>query len=374
MFDVKFISNCLMENVDDIKIAALYYDKINIMENDVYTINKPKVEMMNGKKRVVSTVRGTYNCLTGEFSSNLKMLEDEGIIDYFESNDYTIEPANSNQENEIPELMKVAMQNTSYLLRNSKKQLWYEKISGNNLLLKLDPEVKAIHKKFVGELKVGSKIDLEFIYNYYRNLLSYLLFYISVGETTITSSKLIDNYINNIYIDALNKNVRSDYDIKKYGLPKIYTDTIRLFLPDVSKMPIEDILELRVKLKDELEGFRYFSLKLSKEIQENFDYKDIICDTQRCVEITLKPAINELTQKLKGMKLNIASKFIDELRNPKTYAPLVGSIFLNLPSHLTTLLSLGLAGSKVAIESYKEFSELKQNGLYYLIKLRDNTV
>lgn len=369
MFKAKFVSNCMDQDIQEIKLAALYYDEIEIMENIVYTLEIPKLELIGNKKHLTSKIRGVHDCIASEFRMDLKELEKEKIINYTECRDYSIESMEDTEYayklDNHEELLIKAMKQASNLI-NSNDILW---LSKDFKTFKFDPEVIKVHSKFIGALNLGSQVDMEFIFKYYRNLLTYLIHNVMSSENVLTSSSILDRYMHQHYLSAITRNLPQDYKELEIRRPNVAMDAIKIYLPNVSNMHVSDILELRYKLKDELENFKYSINALNKELTEKYNETEILTNSVFCVKSVITPAVKELESKIKGTKLNIASKFIDELKDPKSYTPFIGNFLFNLPSQLALLLSLGLISTKSAMEYLREKEEIKNNGMYFLINI-----
>lgn len=150
-------------------------------------------------------------------------------------------------------------------------------------------------------------------------------------------------------------------------------EAIRIGVPDDSKFSFEDILELRAQLRDELLGFRQVVADMHEELLDRYDPFYIVANAQNFVDKKITPPLAELNAKVRLAKRGILKKMFDEARDPRAYAPLVGTLFGGLPLHVTTMMSLGLISVSAAWDYANQLEELKTNGLYYLIELEAKT-
>lgn len=243
MLKGKFISNCLSNNIDDIKFAALYYDEIDILKNYVYTYPKPD-------KQNITKIRNVYECVSNEFIDNLKLLENEGIIHFYDFDDKRFiilkDKNNIGYTTEYTTEYDNLMFNTvdEIMQKVGNKLFEVKEIDDLKLFKFLSNEVEEVHNKYVNELKQGAIVDLQFITTYYANLILEMLKGINNGENIITSSQIIDTYFRDFYL----KNNNKKYQIK--NMNNVGIETIKQLVPDVSMLSFEDILELRYQCKE----------------------------------------------------------------------------------------------------------------------------
>jgi hypothetical protein len=146
-------------------------------------------------------------------------------------------------------------------------------------------------------------------------------------------------------------------------------EVMKLGLPNISRLSSEDILELRCKLKDELSGFKSYLKNLQFDLKD-VDEKDMYFVSKQIVDAKLAPALNDLVSKIRDVRLNLPLNLLKELKDPKSYSPLILSFTNHISSTYSILISLGLMTLTAAIDHYKQSTEVKSNGLYYLLKLR----
>lgn len=141
-----------------------------------------------------------------------------------------------------------------------------------------------------------------------------------------------------------------------------------IMLPNIAQASFEDILELRLKAKDELLELRYYLDYIVSQIKPT-NFNEDICT--KIIATQINPAIKNLEHKFKDIKLNVVQKFLAEIKNPLSYAPFIATIFTDIPSHIMLIASLTGIGLSTATEYYKKKNELEENSLFFLLKLRD---
>ncbi|MFN5982598.1 MAG: hypothetical protein ACK479_03965 [Fluviicola sp.] len=362
MIKCKFISNGLDENINELKIASLYFDKIDVLVNNVITLNKDK----NEENQFI--IRGAHICLEREFDSAIKLLKSEQIAKPIESLDFRFQV--DKNETEFFKEPNIIEQNlflkTQEILSSHENNLFKVlKSNGNAKTISFEDEVKLIHKAFVNEIKIGSSVDFEFIHTYYSNLIFYNLKYLSDGEITLNTSSLIKKYFNEFY--TLNKqNLNPSFNLHQ---PHLGVEAIKYFVPNVTTLEFHDIIELRYKLKSELECYRYFIDELNFKVERSEEESEAQEKINWYLDKKINPSILDLKSKILSSKLNLGEVFLDEIRNPSSYTPFLGNIFYNIPSHISLLISSGLIGSKAYLKWKKEKLNLQNNGVQYLLSI-----
>lgn len=146
----------------------------------------------------------------------------------------------------------------------------------------------------------------------------------------------------------------------------IHTNCLSIMLPNLSNATFDDIYEMKYKMKDEFTELRYYISTLTNNInitEYDSSYQQI------CMKIN--SSIKNLEHKIKTLKLTVAQKFVTEIKNPLSYAPLLGSLFINMPEHISLLASIGLIGANTGLEYIKQLEEIKNDNMYFLFKLRN---
>jgi len=127
---------------------------------------------------------------------------------------------------------------------------------------------------------------------------------------------------------------------------------------------------MRHRLHDELLGFRREVADIHEELLDHYDPLYISANAQAVVDHKIDRALDDIDRKIKYAKTGVLKKLFDEMRDPKSYAPLIGTLFDKVPLHIATMASLGLMGTSSAWEYVRNMDNIKESGLYYLIKLR----
>jgi len=162
---------------------------------------------------------------------------------------------------------------------------------------------------------------------------------------------------NNVFSNS----VSIDDTMLKYS--KVINKSLDLFLPDLSSLAFEDILEIKIKCNDELESLRHYIGSLSTELNP-FDFGDV----GNLVSRQVKNAIEEFKMKLSDLPFDCAKILITDV---STLSVLPITTFIhNLPLPATIGFSGTVAAVKSIAEIKKKTSDIKKHPLYFMRKLQ----
>ena len=197
----------------------------------------------------------------------------------------------------------------------------------------------------------------------YSNMLNCIFCHICSGENVATNSIFLNGIVNNVYNDISKTSNHKECQIALNALP--------ILLPNIRNASIEDILEIRLNASDELLELRNYIDNLALTISPEKFYSLSPQELQQLLNQRINPAIRRLERKMKEVKISSVQKFINNMANPMYYAPLLTSLFTNISVHQTLLLSLGLISIDSIMEHCKNMNSIKNDALYFSIKLRD---
>ena len=413
MESVKYISHKFIDNVDDIKALALYFDHIDIIEQSYYhAFEIPSAKVTEeiddlGNKRLYRKHRliTSSEFTSLEFKGHLKPLIDEKIVSF--TNDYgenIMTPIEFYKSETLPFLPvskskwvvdpkyhlpskikdKLAFINNDKIndliinLFNSKlkynsetiylnKELVKEKLFYNQLFN--EPSLKRVATSNSSD-SISDTFKTKDFYTqeYLGKLFQSYIDYSSLGCNTITTSKIMHELIkesnNEINIAAINEKFKNELNVN----PFLINETIKIAVPDLSRFPTEEIIEFKHKSKDELLAFKTTLEEITLDLLSNHSQAFITANAQKIAEIKIQPLLNDINLKLGDSKLTLTRALIQEVRDPKSYSPLILSLSSNVSTTLIYLLSLGIISFNTALEYYSKNKETKKDGVYYLFK------
>lgn len=359
MLTTNYISNCTLDQIDDLKIAALYFDRITTVEHRLYNVERVS--------RDEGVVKDIVHFVQNDFRAHTSFLASEGIIEYSDQAGSLKEALRKKMRIQSEKIISEAI-NVLYLEENVVRNSKGDKVRARFAFS--DPEVAAIHKAFLWPIGIGKTVDLGLITQYYTTLLESMLASLLSNNTSLTASKVLNRLIKYSYEkDAIKS--RRERIVQDAGVTSALAyEAIKIALPDVSMFSFEDILEIRYQLRNELERFRRDMEKMNDGLIAAQDALYVVSNAEKIVKKNIAPALEDLNKKIKRARTGILRKLFDEIRDPKSYTPLIGTLFEQVPVHIAALLSLGLISTATAWDYLREMREIKESGLYYLIGLQ----
>jgi hypothetical protein len=365
MINTKYISNCTTNDIDEIKIASLYFDKIEVISNVLYSIEPVPDDQQNEEKNI-GVIKGITHFVTEEYQKHIEVLINEDIVE-IQSGENKSEDKLWNTIDKTTENLLSSHPEFIFKESNIKKDVNGKTISST---LQLTNEARNIHYDFVGPLEIGSKLDIDFLYKYYGSLLSSFLLHISNGDQCLTSSDILNDFlrhcIKNEKLIELNNEIKTE-EVN----PSLIMNALKLAVPNISAFPFDEVLETREKAKSELLEFRNELETFQFNLQENYSLSEINFRSAEIVKHKLNPSLIDLKRKIEDLNLSLPKTILDEFKDPKSYTPLLGSFVGGIPAHITAMLSLGLISISTAYDYILKRKDVKRNGLYYLISLEN---
>ena len=325
------------ETINEIKFLSLYYDKISIIHDIVYTIE------LNPKTNE-PYVKG-IPFLPSNFEHDYKYLLEEGVLEIIKRK----------EGKEDDEFDSMYAKSISKLINDEWDYLFPK--DGDNIII--SDEIKNIVQYTFRDNK---KVPLDLLWYFYAFKLKGSVKLLIEGKKCLNSSINLD-YLFNKYI-SLNTQIKPQFESGK-----LIENAINMSLPSVDMLNFEDILELKIKLKDELAQFS----DVIHSIEFKYKNQDINTISSNEYDIIFKQEIEkpykDLRQKIKSLKGRTFLSFVDKAKDINTYIPMIGSFIASIPLKYSLMLSLGL----ISLETYHEYkiskNEVNENGLNYLIKL-----
>lgn len=361
---LNYISNCQDFNLDEIKISLLFTDKIKIYDDQDFVLtSKPIHEVKDNEEIDIESdgfLRDRY--ITKDFRNHIKVLTDEGVIQIVK---------------EFPELGRDELwskivEETRQLIKENFHDILFDRVgdyfikNGQQYFnAKLKPEAQAIFDSIIPHHN--------FIFYYYRRLLTIIIRDNFTGANCLTSSEILNDFLK-VYYSKKNQNQETQRFLKENSLnPQIAFDLFKINLPNISKLSFEDILELKEKSKPELQKFSFELEKLQFDLQNQYSHEFINTNARDIVKYKIQPAVDELVRKMSSSDFSFLKTILSEIKDPKSYAPLLTTAFGNVPGHIALLCSAGFVSVSAMldlIEKRKQIKELKENGYYFLLDLK----
>jgi hypothetical protein len=347
MREIYYNSDITPKSERELKLLTLYYDKIHIVNDAVYS---PKFENLNGKFEYVGVE--DHQFIPKSFGSDYKILLDEKIV--------TITKREENQEDEYEKLFS---ERISKLLNSNESQIFPNHPTETDSRI-ITEEVYDVMKHMFN-FEWGKPIEKELVWWYYAFKLKWFLKLLMEGKNCISSSNNLNYLFSSFIRESSNPNLLVQGYRKSLAL-----DALKISLPNPDVLSFEDILELRLKLKDELGMFRqvineieFRNKNLFSSIVDQSEYQVLFFNE-------IQKPLRDLEIKMQNLKSRSFRSFIEKMKTTDSYVPLITTVVASVPLKYAVLASLGLISVQSYLEYKEEQRELTNNGLYFLIKLQ----
>lgn len=343
MREIYFNSVISSKTVEEIKLLTLYYDKINVVNDCIYTIGFDKEQ---GKAIAVD-----LPFIPESFNSEYGVLIDEGLLSVTKR-DETIK-----NDPFAKEISKLVNSKEDYIFPFHKSEADTKIIT---------EEVYTIMSTLLN-FSTGQPVNKDFIWWYYAFKLNWSIKLLVDGHNCINGS----NNLNYLFGELLKQVSLTNNNLGSKGYNKsLAFDAIKLKLPNPSLLSFEDILELKLKLKDELQEFSQTINSIEIKNKNLFSSDEMSDDKYSDI------FYNEIQKPLKDLEIKITNlnsktfrELIANMKNPKSFAPLIGTVVASLPLEYTLLTSLGMITGQSFLTYKEEKRNITNNGLYFLLKL-----
>lgn len=239
-------------------------------------------------------------------------------------------------------------------------------ISNRDFLQLMDdtfnPKYNSYLYQFYGDYVIENPIIKKFTWlkECYFHYIQQFLNIVARGECPLSNDKYLFSIIEKYY-----KNGCEQVGIDKGSY--LAFEAFELFLPNYSNLSIDDILEIRYRANDELMELKSYINMLATSIPID---GDIQLYAKEIINTKISPAIKDLENKIFNLKISTIQKIIRDAKNPLSYTPMLASIFTDVKPQIALAVSLGMIGSDLALELYKQYKDISNNPLYFSIKLK----
>jgi len=350
MREIYYNSDITPKSTNEIKLLALYYDKVHIVNDAVYY---PKFDKNNGKIQFAGV--GDNQFIPKTFTSDFKLLIDEKLIAITKRDENADEPYEKRISQKISEIL------------NENEDLIFPKHPTESDGRIITEEVYEV-MKYMFDFEWGRPFDSGMMWWYYSFKLKWFLKLLMNGNTCISSS----NNLNNLFAKFI-KNTTNNHDYLSFkgNTKSLAFDALKFSLPNPDMLSFEDILELKCKLKDELQCFyqtiNSIEIKNKELLNSGIDdkeYQSIFFDD-------IQKPLSDLENNMKNLKSRTFRKFVEKMQNPKSYVPMIGTVVASIPIQYALFASLGLTTGLSYLEYLEEKREITNNGLYFLLKMKN---
>lgn len=352
MREIYYNSDITPKATNEIKLLSLYYDKINIVNDVVYS---PEFDIVNGM--LTNSRAKDLQFIPKSFFTDYKLLLDENLIS-----------VTKRDENENDIYGRLFSEKISELL-NANENLIFPKHPTEKNGKIITEEVYDVMKHML-DFNWGKSVDPEFMWWYYAFKLKWFLKLLMEGETCVSSSNNL-NKLFNLLIKDLKKNNQLIND-NSGQLKSLALDALKISLPNPSMLTFEQILELKFQLKDELALFYQTinSIEIKNKQLFGTDIKE--SEYQNVFFTEIQKPLKELEIKMQNLQSKTFRGFINQLKDYKSYVPMIGTVVAQIPTEYAVLTSLGIITGQTLLEYKESKREVACNGLYFLLKVKNS--
>ena len=181
----------------------------------------------------------------------------------------------------------------------------------------------------------------------------------------LTDNRLIDFALRR-YSDIL-PGLRED-NIVKMRSSLLASRALSEFLPDISDVHPDKIMEVRGKFTDELGAFRQKMRTLSKNVKENPWNEESRREIDFLVETDIRPEVENLRNALRKSNYKLVGDVFLNIKDSKTYIPFIGSVLGQIDVIVAASLSAGVAGFQALYNFRADRKKVQdESGLSFLI-------
>ena len=337
------------QTMDLIKLAALYYDKVNVVFPEV-----------------LENVSNNLPYFNHEFLLSIKTLWENGVATV-----KAFVPAYDPKLSDVlmDDFLSAEMAEMFRARGNKDDGLLQQTINDMQLIDGYrNIECTKVLSKFYNSNSYPGYQMVAFEYCY--SLLNILYTLFCNRQNCVSSSERLGQWLNQMLQQWLQMLQQSSDNSKRFkGISHDLTtalDTTPILLPNYSSLDYEDILEMRLKAGDELQELRCYLGELSSK----YDAEDKQLTTAKdFIERDIRRAINQFESKAKGLRKETIQRALKSMANPLSYAPMLTTFIKEVPLWVSTGLSMGIITADAALEYSRQKDKLKDDPLYFTVKL-----
>jgi predicted nucleic acid-binding OB-fold protein len=350
----------IRKSLETIKLASLYCDQIvlpNALSIQAVPSNPADMsrELKIGQTIKVDVV--AHSTVTDEIRDTLKPLSDEGILIYSDlvSEDELKDRPFTGIYEEIRDQLFHFLKSKGHLVIKPLYDEISDVILGNSPIVKIRYDIKdnSNHAKIY--------TIVESYFEFLANVS--LAESIKHGCPLLSDSQVLSELMSSF---MTSNRVTGSLNRAEQQSKVLSHQVLQTFLPNIKSASIEEVMEVRYKMKNELEGFRAAMSKLSATIKSHPWGPHIHEEADKIIETQVKPAIHDLTVSLSHSKLQVVQKIFENIKNPAAYIPFLATVNSNIKPAIAALASTGLVGAKVLWDILVERKKLEDtSGLVF---------
>lgn len=343
----------LYTNWEGLKRAALYFDEI-ILIDDFAGLITP-IRKMRNSNRHLGKVNTAISSVPDEIKDVINVLHAEDVVTIIDSK--AVSKSLGYDEDDLTFQLEAT----------------FNKLHGDQLYIG-HPEINAIYnaESPVIECEPDHYRAYSLLYSFFSKIGIQSM--CELGLPFCTDSEMVNELLSYGYENGLEE------IIKQKGLRSIRQqfseallamNVIETEVPNLSLRSVEDVLEARYQLSDELSHFRTEIASLASQVKASPWEPQFREEIEQIVKGKVKPTVASLERKINTSDKKFLLKLVRNLKSPSSYIPLLATVFTNMPLAAAILASCGLLTLETTIDTNIEKREIMDsNGLSFLLKLR----
>ena len=353
--------------VGTVKLAALYFSAVRIRRGCLYRVREDSADGAADQNAKEGVVTQGLPLVGDRFAAAIDPLVREGVVHL--GSRAICESSPDELQTVSRTVGALVARNHDLILEISDPKQRPDR-SGTYVTVRFNNESRAVWEYYRWPLVRGRAFEFGFLESYYAMLMTDLMDSLTSGHTALSDSGILTELLKVSLTTPDFARLRERLLNARGIAPRLAQRVLQLALPDVSDLSCDDILELRYQARDELARFRSTILGISHAAALNANEDELLHDLGIIAETEVLPAMHDLERKASDSKLRVFKSLLGAMKNPTSYAPLIASVFHQVPAHLALLISLGVMGMDAALDMVAAKRELTHNGLYFLLQLR----
>ena len=362
------------DSLDIVKSCVLYFDKVILVEPvHVHKID-PYDKVNNNTKMHLSML------FDKDLSEQVTVFKEEGIVEkeIYTGVGHRIERENITFNEFCKELVGVNIEElfshidilSARELRVTASTTLIDPVAiecFNNTITELEKESLKTHHGLDFDMSPQAT-QVYWLLHLYKLLLNGIFDDLYLGNNCLSNSEFLNRLICSMRFE--NNKMSGKIDTRKYTKTNIALNCLSILLPNLSQLSFEQILEVRLKAKDELLELRSYMDKISEEVYPIMNDTSELSEIEKKLQINIKTAVKQFENRLTNLKIGIGQKILNDLKNPLTYSPLITTLFGNIPIQAALAASVSLTSFDALLEYFKKKNEMQNDSLYFTLKLK----
>ena len=343
-----FLSPLITSSLDALKVSALYFPTINLETHHIYQSER----LMSSGNMSAGRILGIIDFPHERFLKETQCLSDADVLN---PSDPLTDKGMSDPDHQVRARLSEAF---SHAL--------YDQVSDRILS---QSEMHEVYWHYFGPLRTGVVVRYDFLYRFYASLFVDLLMNGFRRSPSFGDSRILPQLLASVLPENKSKTV----DLKTTGIadlgPNIVQCVLGPCMADLASIEFEDVLELRHKLRNELEAFHTALQQVVAAITSR-EAETLTRDSLfEMVTTTVRTALDVLHTECSASQSKVSRRFAAIVKDPTRRIPITFTAIKHVPKTVFELLDLNPDQRKRADEVLRITPLSHRNGLYILLDI-----